>query len=207
LIEKGYIGAYLNLFLMKSAIQRIPDSLIYEMINGNPIYYKGYQEYLNGTKQIEELMGSSIVQSLIISRLLFLLQVELGVEYEILTNEIGIQFEKKSWRAADIAIVKTEEIEQVKSSNKYLSFAPEVVIEIDTKAELKDIKNPLSYYHEKTDELLKFGVKKVIWIFTETQKVLVAQKDQKWETGNWSEEVNIIGNYNIIIEDILKKRK
>lgn len=56
---------------MESAIQKIPDSLIYEMVNGSPIYYKGYRDYLNGDKQIEELMGSSILQSLIISRLVF----------------------------------------------------------------------------------------------------------------------------------------
>ncbi|MCO6489913.1 MAG: Uma2 family endonuclease [Phaeodactylibacter sp.] len=191
---------------MESAIQKIPDHLIYEMIDGDPIYYKGYRDYLNGNKQIEELMGSSILQSLIISRLVFLLQSNLGPDYEVLTNEVGIQVGVKAWRAADIAIVKTREIEGVESKNKYLGFAPEVVIEIDTKAELTEIKNPLSYYHEKTDELLKFGVKKVIWIFTETRKVMVAQKDKKWETSDWKENIFIIEAIELQIDDLLKKR-
>ena len=95
---------------MKSAVQNIPENLIYEMVDGKPIYYKGYREYLEGAKQMEELMGSSLLQSLIISRLVFFLQVHLGGEYEVLTNEIGIQFEKRAWRAADIAIVKTTDL-------------------------------------------------------------------------------------------------
>lgn len=192
---------------MEIAVQNIPKNLIYEMVDGQPIYYKNYQDYLNGTKQIDELMGSSLLQSLIISRFVFLLQTKLGVEYEILTNEIGIQFEKKSWRAADIAIVKASEIEKIDATNKYLGFPPDVVIEIDTKAELKEIKNPLGYYHQKTDELLKFGVNKVIWIFTETEKIMVAQKDENWETGTWDNEINVIDDCNIIISDLLKKRK
>ncbi len=165
---------------MKSAVQKIPENLIYEMVNGIPVYYEGYQEYLSGNKKLEELMGSSLLQSLIISRLMYLLQRAFGDRYEILSNEIGIQFGKNSWRAADIAIIKTSILENIKSKEKYLTIPPEIVIEIDTKAELKEIKNPLSYYHEKTDELLNFGVKKVIWIFTETEKVMVAQKNKKW---------------------------
>lgn len=192
---------------MKSAIQKIPDNLIYEMADGNPIYYKGYQDYLKGDKQIEELMGSSVIQSLIISRLVFLLQSNLGPGYEVLTNEVGIQFGEKAWRAADIAIVKTEDIENVASKSKYLAFAPEIVIEIDTKAELNEIKNPLGYYQEKTDELLKFGVKKVIWIFTETQKAMVAQKHEKWETGDWEDKIYILDTIEISINELLKKKK
>lgn len=192
---------------MKSAVQNIPENLIYEMVDGNPIYYKGYREYLEGAKQMEELMGSSLLQSLIISRLVFFLQVHLGGEYEVLTNEIGIQFEKRAWRAADIAIVKTTDLEDVENKDKYLNFAPEVVIEIDTKAELKEIRNPLSYYQEKTDELLNFGVTKVIWIFTETKKVMVAQRDEKWETSNWDSEIHIIDDLSVIISELLHRRK
>lgn len=192
---------------MKSAVQNIPENLIYEMVDGNPIYYKGYREYLEGAKQMEELMGSSLLQSLIISRLVFFLQVHLGGEYEVLTNEIGIQFEKRAWRAADIAIVKTTDLEEVENKDKYLNFAPEVVIEIDTKAELKEIRNPLSYYQEKTDELLNFGVTKVIWIFTETKKVMVAQRDEKWETSNWDRTIHIIGDLSVIISELLQRRK
>ncbi len=134
---------------MKSAVQKIPQNLIYEMVNGEPIYYKGYKDYLAGKKQIGEIIGSSILQSLIISRLVFLLQSNIDDNYEILTNELGIQFSKKSWRAADICILKTEDLNKVKDKDKYLTFPPDLVIEIDTKAELNEISDPLGYYHKK----------------------------------------------------------
>lgn len=54
---------------MKSTAQIIPESLIYEMVKGKPIYYKNYKEFLSGNKQIEELIGSSLIQSRIITRL------------------------------------------------------------------------------------------------------------------------------------------
>ncbi len=191
---------------MDSAIQTIPDTLVYEMQNGEPIYYAGYRDYLNGIKPIEEVMASSLIQSMIISRLMFILQVNLSDEYEVLTNELGIQFKKKAWRAADLAIVKTVDIEQVEPKNKYLAFAPEIVIEIDTKAELKDLKNPLNYYQEKTDELLAFGIKKVVWIFSETQKVMVARVGEKWEISDWTEDIEIMDGVNVNIANLLKKK-
>ena len=192
---------------MNSAIQTIPDTLVYEMQNGEPVYYAGYRDYLNGIKPIEEIRTSSLIQSMIISRLMFILQLNLSDEYEVLTNELGIQFEKKAWRAADMAIVKTADIEQVETKNKYLRFAPEIVIEIDTKAELSDLKNPLNYYQEKTDELLAFGIKKVVWIFSETEKVMVARAGEKWEISNWTEDIEIMDDVVVNITKLLKKRK
>ena len=191
---------------MNSAIQTIPDTLVYEMQNGEPVYYAGYRDYLNGIKPIEEIRTSSLIQSMIISRLMFMLQLNLSDEYEVLTNELGIQFEKKAWRAADIAIVKTADIEQVETKNKYLRFAPEIVIEIDTKAELSDLKNPLNYYQEKTDELLAFGIKKVVWIFSETEKVMVARKGEKWEISNWTEDIEIMEGVVVNIANLLKNK-
>ena len=38
------------------ATQTIPDVLVYEMINGQPAYYKHYRDYLEGTKSLEEIM-------------------------------------------------------------------------------------------------------------------------------------------------------
>ncbi len=190
---------------MKTAIQTIPDILIYEMVDNQPIYYNDYLAYLSKTKKIEEIMGSSVLQSLVISRLVFWLQSYLGFEYDVLTNELGIQFEKKNWRAADIAVVRSEKIQSVTDPNKYLNFPPDLIIEIDTKASLKDIKNPLNYYHEKTEDLLQFGVPKVVWIFTETKKVMIAEKGKKWETSNWDESIEIIDGQTTSIEKIINR--
>lgn len=190
---------------MESAVQDIPEMLIYEMVDGEPIYYHGYKEYLQGDKSIEEVMGSSKLQSLIIAELIFLLRSFLGDEYLIFTNELGLQFSKKSWRAADIAVIKSALVDQI--DDKYLEKAPELVIEIDTKADLKEIKNPLGYYQEKTDELIKFGVEKVIWVFSETEKVMIAEKSSKWLIIDWHEEIEITKGLTINLEKIVESRR
>jgi len=188
---------------VNNAVQNIPKSLIYEMVGGKPIYYKGYKEYLTGKKQIEELMGSSYLQSLIITRLVFLLMSKLSKKYLVLTNEIGLQFKDKGWRAADIAIVETKKLKGVKKSNKYLSIAPKIVIEIDTKAELEEVKDSFGYFHKKTDELLNFGVEKVIWIFTDSEKVMISEKNKDWQILNWSKEIEIIEDLKINLESLI----
>ncbi len=189
---------------MKNAIQNIPESLIYEMVAGKPIYYRGYKEYLKGNKQIDELMGSSYLQSLIITQLVFLLMSNLSKEYLVLTNEIGLQFKEKGWRAADIAIVETRKLKGVKKSNKYLNIAPKIVIEIDTKAELEEVKDSFSYFHKKTDELLEFGVEKVIWIFTDSEKIMISEENKDWQILNWSKDVEVIDGLKINLEKLIE---
>lgn len=189
---------------MSTAVQNIPEVLIYEMVKGKPIYYKGYRDYLNGTKQIEELMGSSKLQSVIIAELIYILRSFLGDDYLVFTNELGLQFSKGSWRAADIAVIKSELVDNL--DNKYLEVPPELVIEIDTKAELQEVNNPLGYYQEKTDELLEFGVGKVLWIFTDTGKIMMAEGGKNWLISNWNENIELVKGLEINLAGIIKKR-
>ncbi|MEL6866752.1 MAG: Uma2 family endonuclease [Bacteroidota bacterium] len=187
---------------MKSATQNIPQSLVYEMVNGQAIYYKGYKSYLKGEKSVEQLMGSSKLQSYIITELLFLIRSFLGKDYFIFSNEIGLQFSKNTWRAADLAVLKKDK--STKIDSKYLNKAPELVIEIDTKADLSDVQNPLGYYQEKTQELLDFGVQKTIWIFTDTKKIMLAEKGKKkWEIIDWDQEVNLFEGLSLNLKDLL----
>lgn len=97
--------------------KQIPKQLIYEMDNGQPIYYSGYQDYLSGLKPIEALKGSGILQSLIISELLFYVRSVVGNQYFVLTNELGVHFLKGNWRKADIAIIEKNRIKTI--NDKY----------------------------------------------------------------------------------------
>ncbi|MEO0139101.1 MAG: hypothetical protein ABIL16_01885 [candidate division WOR-3 bacterium] len=45
------------------------EALTYEVVDGKPIYYRGYKGVLEGKKQPEEVMGSSTLQALLVSRL------------------------------------------------------------------------------------------------------------------------------------------
>lgn len=189
---------------MEGAVKTIPEVLIYEMVDGKPIYYKGYKDYLSGEKQIDELRGSSYLQALIGTQLVILLSKLLDLkQYQIISNEVGLKFGNKSWRAADLAIYEKKTLKGVPKVNKYLEVPPRIVIEIDTKADLEEIRNPLGYYHEKTDQLLDFGVDKVIWIFTDTQKVMTARQYEDWQTTDWNKDVEIMEGIKVNIVRII----
>lgn len=158
---------------MENVVQEIFKSFVYEMVNGQFVYYKGYQDYLFGSKQIDEIMGSSKIQVLIVVEFIFLLKIFLGDDYLIFINEVGLQFFKKLWRVVDIVVVKVGLVEKL--DDKYLEVLFEFVIEIDIKVVLYDIENLLGYYQEKMEEFFQFGVKKVVWIFLDIEKVMVVE--------------------------------
>lgn len=181
----------------------IPDYLIYEMDEGRPIYYRGYQEVLNQTKTAEQIMGSSILESLLIELIKDFLKPLFGKEYVILANELGIKFARKSWRNADIAVFRKKELLQTDLPDAYADLPPILVIEVDTKAALEHLIHPEEYHHRKTDQLLDFGVQQVLWVFTSTEKFMIAEKNKRWETGNWTEDVELINQITLNIKNLL----
>ena len=44
---------------VKRERKKIPEALVYEIMNGKPIYYNDYQLVINKEKTIDEVMGSS----------------------------------------------------------------------------------------------------------------------------------------------------
>ncbi|WP_288423023.1 hypothetical protein [uncultured Spirosoma sp.] len=150
--------------------QFLLSQLVYEMEDGRPVYYAGYREVLNGLRAPEEIRGSSGLQSFLIETLQdFLFTHELRQRFRYLTNEVGVQIQKKKWRACDIAIYEKVRLTNYVFDNKYMTVAPDYVIEIDTKADLSKYYYQHDYFIRKTRELHEFGVKKVIWIFTENR--------------------------------------
>jgi hypothetical protein len=95
------------------------------------------------------------------------------------------------------------QIDISQASNKYISVSPKVVIEIDTKAEVAEISDTFSYYNEKTEQLLDFGVEKVIWIFTDSKKTLIATQKKEWALVDWSKNIKIIDGLEINIEEVI----
>ncbi len=189
---------------MEDIAQSIPASLIYEVVNGKPIYYKGYKDYLNGTKQLDEIMGSSYIQSLVITKLVYLLISKLDKKYQVLTSEVELQFKEKRKRAADIAIFEKAQLKAIKDQNKYLQIPPKIIIEIDIKAALEEVQDPFSYFHKKTDELLNNGVGKVIWIFTDSRKIMISEKEEIWQIFDWSHDIAITENLVINLEKMIE---
>jgi len=119
----------------------IPKYLIYEKVFDKPIYYKNYQKILGNSKEIEKIMGSSFLQSLLIARILRKLMRLLPEDsYELITNEAGLQFKKNNWCSVDIGIYTHQALENIVIENKYATTPPSIVIEVDTKADLSQFR-------------------------------------------------------------------
>ncbi|MEL7117900.1 MAG: Uma2 family endonuclease [Bacteroidota bacterium] len=187
---------------MKSKTQSIPKELIYEMDDGTPIYFAGYRDFLSGDKSKEEVMGSSFLQAKLISRIVHFLIAGLVKKYIVLSNEVGLQIKKNTWRVLDIAVIDLVKVDEHQAANKYLNFPPELVVEVDTKAALNELSDPNGYFHAKTDALLGFGVQKVVWVFTHSQKVMIAEPNRSWQIVDWKEEVLLINNLEISIQGL-----
>ena len=103
-------------------------SLVYEMWDGKPVYYAGYQDVLGGTKTVEQLMSSSSLQSFMASRLIVHLSLILDrYVYAVLGNEIGVQFKKGDWRACDVAVFELQQLDG-QDWEKYAWVPPKVAL-------------------------------------------------------------------------------
>ena len=157
----------------------IPERYIYEVVAGKPIYYKGWRKAL--IQEIEtgktQNMGSSTLQARIIAEILMLFGEQgLRNKYKFLTSEAGLHIGPNDNRCLDIAIFEKA---TYKDSHHYADFPPKIVIEVDIQADLSLLGNDeQTYYKKKTEDLLNFGVEKVLWIFTETKQVLEANKEK-----------------------------
>jgi Uma2 family endonuclease len=179
----------------------IPKELIYEMRYGKPIYYRDYDKVLKGEKTLEEVMGSSKLQAILVVIIVSFLVQEIknkfsGV-YIVTSNELGFSFAPRSWRNLDIAVFKKEKLMKEGIDDKCVKTPPEVVIEIDTKADLRKFSIPHNYFYQKIDDLLNAGVRKVIWVFTGDKKVLIAEKDKDWVIQPWSKNFKVLEGINI----------
>jgi Uma2 family endonuclease len=159
------------------------------MMDGNPIYYNGYKSVLNKTKTIDDIIGSSGLQSYILMYLQMILFKKLDMEkFIILSNELGLHIGPGNNLAGDLLIYKKQQLTADKIKNNYADIAPEVAIEIDTKADLNNLIFQ-KYVSDKTKKLLNFGIKKVIWIFTYSQQINIAEQDKDWIVINWNKDV------------------
>jgi Uma2 family endonuclease len=188
----------------KKKPSKIPEYLIYEVVRGKPIYYKGYKDVLNKTKTFEEIIMDSTLQAWLKFRLSLLLgQFFLDNGYEATTGEQGLVISKEEKRGADIAVFKAENF--VKDEH-YSRQTPELVFEIDVKADTENT-TEMDYVLEKVADYHRFGVRKVIWIFTKNRKVMVAEPNQPWLTLDWTAEVGVMKGLTLNLATMAASRK
>ncbi len=187
------------------SIQDIPDYLVYEVIDGKPIYYKGWQEVLNKTKTLEEIIASSGIQSYILYYLNIILFTKLGTNnFLFFSNESGVHIGHKKNLASDLAIYSKEILSAEKITTKYVDVPATVYVEVDIKADVEDM-GETGYISLKTKKLLNFGAEKVIWILSKPKQVIVATEEKHWEVVNWDEDVALIEGHVFNIGKHLEK--
>jgi hypothetical protein len=185
---------------------KVPDELIYELDEGKPIYYAGYKAVLNRKKSLEDIMGSSAFQTLVITSVLRYLFENLPPNYLPLVSELGFLIGKRSKRSLDLAIYNKAALPDTAFlyADKYVQMAPETVIEVDTKAEIPGQPPAHDYFHRKTDQLLEAGVQKVLWIFTKSRKWLFAEPGHNWIIGNWSDDIELYPSVRLNLENLVQ---
>lgn len=74
--------------------ETIPASLIFEELDGRPLYRKGYKEVLAKNLSPEEIMGCSFLQALI-TRILssYFAEILRGKPYLVTSNEGGYMYQ------------------------------------------------------------------------------------------------------------------
>jgi Uma2 family endonuclease len=187
-------------------VMSVPKMLIYEELNGRPLYRKGYKKFLNRTKTIEEIMGCSSLQAAIVSVFLSYLYRHVEDEgYEIMTNEAGLHISLGNNLSSDIIVYNSTDFLKYRLDDHYFDVAPKIVIEVDVKIELENM-DATDYWTAKTDVLLGFGVEKVIWVFTEDKKIIIAESNKKWVVYDWTKDVELLPNHVLNLQNRIDKK-
>jgi Uma2 family endonuclease len=191
---------------VKKPSGKIPDFLIAEVMDGKPLYYNGYQQVLSGEKSFEEIMGSSSLQSFIVTYLVMLLGKHLDENiYTILASEAGIHLDKRNNLAGDILIFDAEVLPITSLDEHYVGVPPKITIEVDINIAVENM-NLQDYMYRKTKKLLEFGVEKVIWVTTASKKVLVATQGEDWTIKDWDKAIEILPDVTFNIGQYLKDK-
>ncbi|GAB4022262.1 hypothetical protein GCM10028808_69470 [Spirosoma migulaei] len=173
-------------------------------MGGKPVYYWGYQEVLAGKKSIEEIRSCSDLQGVLVSLLNgYLYSVINRKKYLLATNEIGLHLALNDNLGNDVVLFEKEKLGKL--NGKYFDIPPKIVIEVDIKADLSDFPSKADeYIMRKSQKLLDFGVEKVLWVITGTQKVYVIDhNDPTWYVVNWTENITVLDNCILNIKQLL----
>ena len=184
---------------------KVPDYLIWEVLDGQPLYRRGYKDVLRKLKTLEEIMGTSSYQALITSYLNRLLTLNLDENlYDILTGEPGLHLEKNDNISNDIVV--HELLSPDKITTKYANYAPKLVVEVDIEID-PDSMPEIEYLQKKTAKMLEFGVERVVWILTYVKKVIVADRlNDTWYIVDWSSDIELMNGIHFNIQQFLNKR-
>ncbi|MFD2571435.1 Uma2 family endonuclease [Spirosoma soli] len=186
----------------EAAQQAIPSYLIYETLNGKPLYRKGYKDVLAKRKTPGEIMGCTDLQAIIVSNLYAYIGNNTNRKaYWVVTNKPGFHMPLGDNLVNDIAFYQKD---KVTIKGKFFDVAPKVVLEVDSKVDLEAFPAmEQDYVYQKTQAMLDFGTERVIWITTQSRNVLVATQGESWITVDWDTTVPVLDDVTLNVAAIL----
>ncbi len=189
--------------------RKIPEFLVRETIDGIPFYFSGYRKVLSKTKTFEDIMADSGLQSILknlIGRLLDKFFRE--EDWDVLIGETGAHLDHRSNLGLDVAVYDRKELTPEKFTARYLDIVPKLVIEIDVKVELPDPKADIfqEFVLRKVRKLFQSGTEKVVWVFTKSKTVIVAEPKKPMQIFDWDDDIEIYKGVNLNVPALLRKR-
>jgi len=128
--------------------ERLLRLLTYEVVDGKPIYYRGYREVLKGRKQPEEVMGSSVLQGRVVALILQRLLTLEKAGFVVITNEVGVRT-PNGYRAIDVGVFREEDVGW---EDEYAKVGPVLAVEVEVKADVEGY-GFLEYVIRKVEDL------------------------------------------------------
>lgn len=176
--------------------RKVPERLVLEVIDGKKFYYRGYKQVLNGKKNLEDIMGASGLQALLLEYFTFHVLNKLNLKkYRVFSGETGNHLGYRNNFSLDIAIFERTVLTPDKVTTKYVDVPAYCVIEIDVQAEWEDGKmSDVEFIGLKTNKLFEFGTQKLIWVLSKSKKIIVAEPNKHWSIIDWNEDIELIEN-------------
>lgn len=186
----------------------ISDYLIYEILDGLPIFYKGYKDVLLSKKQADEIKYKSSQTSFILSNLFSLFLKLLDDDKYIVLSNLGFYINEFNNLTGNIVIYGESDFKGMIIDEQYADVPPKIAIEVDVTADTSDIGGVDTYVYKKVRKLLDFGVERVIWINTATKTILIADDNlESWIVQDWNKVIEILEGLTINIPAFLLKKK
>jgi hypothetical protein len=185
--------------------RRIPKALIWEVLDGQPLYRRGYKDVMRKLKTIEEIMGTSSYQAIIVGYIVRLLNRHLDENiYEVWSREAGLHLKKNDNVSNDIVVHNIVPADKI--TTKYADYPAKLVVEVDIEID-PDSMPEIEYLQKKTAKMLEFGVDRVVWILTYVKKVIVADRlKDTWLIIDWSSDVELMEGITFNIQAYLQGR-
>lgn len=87
-------------------------------------------------------------------------------------------------------------------NTQYAMVMPFVSVEVDIKIDANQL-TEADFVHKKTKKLLEKGVSKVIWIFTRSQRILIATPEPDWLNVDWNRDIELLDGHTFNIAKAL----